>query len=341
MENTYQDFIMRAGNNVRSEYAKAILKAANKNHEEFSPFTYLVPQLQNAFQIPTWVWSAVVLLLLFLFTHWIKALFKNEALFGALHRLFMLLIATTMLCPIYTGLQNAGQYMQDITLFLGALTPTVGILSALGGNLTFAGTISNSFSVFLSLAQFVVSKIVPAVSSLFFGFAVIDIASGETTTQPLSKHLRNLLFVIFSITTAIFFMLLGTKNIAAVNMDSVSARTFRLLITNTIPIVGGAIGDALKLVGGGLVTIKNTLGFVSVLFLLSLYLPCILTVIGNSLLFNLFGFLCEYFGIRDMQAPVLHIKCAMDFNIASYTFIFAVSVIQIGAFMRVLPAVIA
>ena len=341
MEPTYEDFITRAQNSVNSVYAKQILaKIAEENTDHTEIFRLANIDFQEVLQIPSWCRSAILLLCILLCIHWIKDVLKNSAIFAAIRQVLLMLIVLTVLIPIHTVLQSTHTYIQDLSLFLGVLTPTVGILTASGGNVAFAGTISTVFTVFLSVVQIVVNKIIPYATSVFFGFAMIDVLSGERRMQPISKYLRNTLFLIFSLFTTVFFILVSTQSIAAVNTDSVSARTLRLLVSNAVPIVGGAIGDSLKLVGGGLVSVKNTLGTASVVFLVALYLPAILVALGNGLLLDLLGILCEYFELSEVQAPISHIKCAVDFSVATFTFIFVVSVINIGIFMSILPAVI-
>ena len=342
MEDTYANFINSAANSVSSSYAKQLLADIQEKNSVSDGLLSLADRDFSALlQIPAWVKSAVVLLCLLFFLNLFKEIFKGATIYAAIQQMLFMMIAVTVLIPIYETLQKAQVYMNDLSLFLGVLTPTIGVLAASGGNVSYANTGGTLLSVFLSASQVLISRIIPLVTTLFFGFAMMDVFMGEKKMQTLSKFVRNTCFGAFSIFAAIFFIIIGCQSITASNADTISARTLRLLISNAVPIVGGTIGDALKLVGGGLVTVKNAVGTTAVLFLIGLYLPVLLTIWGNGLILNLLGIASEYLGFKEMEDLLAHAKYAMDFSIAGFTFIFAVGIVNIGIFMSILPVVIA
>lgn len=341
MENTYSDFISRAQSSVSSPYAKQLLaEIRDRNLASESMFFLTDLDFGAILQIPAWAKNAVLMIGILIVANLIKDLFQNTVVYAAMRQVLLLGIAVTLLVPIHTLLQEAQMYMNDLSLFLGVLSPTIGVLAASGGNIAFANTGGTLLSVFLSVTQILIGKIIPIVTTLFFGFAMIDVFFGEKRMLSISKFVRNTLFGAFSIFAAIFFIVISCQSIASANTDTVSARTLRLLVSNAIPIVGGTIGDALKLVGGGLVTVKNAVGTAAVVFILALYLPVLLTTWGSCLLLNLLGIVCEYFGFTEVEGLLTHLKCAIDFSIAGFTFIFAVGIVNIGIFMSILPVVI-
>ncbi len=342
MEDTYSNFISRAQSSVNSPYAKRLLsEIQDKNSVSEALHAWIGSDLAALFELPTWVKSAAVLLGMMLLATILRDLVKSAAVYAAVRQVLLMLLAVTLLVPVYTLLGDAQTYMNDLALFLGVLTPTIGVLAASGGNVALASSGGALLSVFLSVTQILISKIIPTVTMLFFGFSMIDVFFGEKKMLSLSKLVRNTLFGAFGIFASVFFIVIGCQSIAATNTDTVSARTLRLLVNTAVPIVGGTIGDALRLVGGGLVTLKNAVGTTSVVFLLAMYLPTLLTVWGNGLLLNLFGVICEYFGFSEVEGLLSHLKCAIDFFIAGFTFIFAVGIVNIGIFMQILPVVIA
>ena len=342
MEDTYSDFISRAESSVNSLYAKQLLEEI-RDKNSVSEALYAIADFDfgSILQIPTWIKSAVILLSILLLIYIIQDVFKSAVVYASIRQMLLLVIAATLLLPIYTLLQDVQTYMNDLSLFLGVLTPTIGALAASGGNVAFASSTGTLLSVFLSVTQILINKIIPIVIMLFLGFAMLDTFFGEKKMLSLSKLVRNTLFGAFSIFASVFFILISCQSITAANTDTVSARTLRLLVSNAVPIVGGTIGDALKLVGGGLVTVKNAVGTTAVVFLLAMYLPALLITWGSGIFLNLFGFLCEYFGFSEVEGLLTHLKCAIDFSIAGFTFVFVVGIVNIGIFMSVLPVVIA
>lgn len=342
MEDTYSDFISRAESSVHSLYAKQLLEEIRDKNSVSEALSVLTDfDFGSILQIPTFVKSAVILLCMLLFINIIKDTLQSAVVYAAIRQVLLMGITATLLLPIYTLLQDMQTYMNDLSLFLGVLTPTIGVVAASGGNVAFASSTSTLLSVFLSITQILLNKIIPIVTTLFLGFAVIDTFLGEKKMLPLSKFVRNTLFGAFSIFVSVFFILIGCQSITAANTDTVSARTLRLLVSNAVPIVGGTIGDALKLVGGGLVTVKNAVGMTAAVFLIAMYLPAVLLTWGSGVFLNLLGILCEYFGFSEVEDLLTHLKCAIDFSIAGFTCIFVVGIVNIGIFMSILPVVIA
>ncbi len=341
MEDTYNDFIRHAQESVKSTYAKQLLaKIRDKTLDSDALLNADVWDIRTVLQLPSWVHSAAVLLCILILSNFLYEHLKNTAIYGVIRHVLLILIALTVFVPIYTFLQDAQIFMHDLSLFLGALIPTIGVLAASGGNIALANAGNTLLPFFLSAVQICLNVLLPSITSLFFGFVVVDVFSGERKMQPLSKFVRNTLFSLLSIFTAIILIILSVQSVAAMSTDTVSARTLRLLISNAIPIVGGTIGDALKLVGGGLVTVKNAVGTGAVAFLLALYLPVLLTAWCNSIFLNLFGVCCEYFGFTEVEGLLTHLKCAIEFSMAVFSIIFVFGIVNIGIFMHALPVVI-
>lgn len=150
-----------------------------------------------------------------------------------------------------------------------------------------------------------------------------------------------MLFGFFSLVTSVFFIIVGCQNVAAAQADTVSAKTLRLLVSNAVPIVGGTIGDALKLVSGSLVAVKNATGIAAVLFLIAMFCPVLIRIWLWSMLLSLLGFFCECAELGTAKNLFLQVKCAFDFALAVYASVVVMGFLNIGIFMGSLPAVAA
>ena len=329
---------------VNGEYAKQLIETIRKTdgqgNDLFSAIGSLLQSgLGELLQMPDWVGSAVSVLLFALLFRLLRGAVKNTGVCRAVDYFTSLLLATVVLRAALETLTDCAAYMNDISLFFGALTPVIGLLTASGGNVAAAGTGSFALSVFLAAAEWVVNRFAPLVITLILGLSLIGLAQGAPTMLSLVKGVRNFLFGAFSLATAIFFIVVGCQNVAAVNTDTISARTLRLLVSNAVPIVGGTIGDALKMVSGSLVTVKNATGLSAVVFLLAMYCPVLLKLWLSGFLLSLLGFLCECAALEGGKSLFGQVKCAFDFAMAAYTSVFVMGLLNIGIFIGSLPAV--
>ena len=155
----------------------------------------------------------------------------------------------------------------------------------------------------------------------------------------LSQTVKKLFYAAFSIFLTLFFIALGTQSLSASGTDTFSAKALLLLAGNAVPLVGSTIGDALRLVGGSLVTLKNTVGTAAVVFLLAMYLPPLIIVWINGVFMNIIIFLCDYFSLGAAKETFVHIKHALGFILASLTSVFVMGMVNIGIFVGTLPAI--
>lgn len=345
MEETYSKFLRDADAAVRTAYAKKLLASLAESAREENLFARAATLIRTAFAdlltVPDFAGSALLVCLFALLLKWLGSTLGREKISRATDVLCGLLLAAVTVGAALETLEGCALYMRDITLFFGALAPVMGILTAAGGNLTAAGASNAALAVFLGIAQWVVTQVSPLAVTGFLGLAPVGAADGSGSMLSLAKGVRNALFGLFSFGTSVFFILVGCQNVAAAQADTVGAKTLRLLVSNAVPIVGGSIGDALKLVGGSLVAVKSAKGILSVLFLLAMFCPVLIRIWFWSMLLSLFGFFSECAALDTAKNLFLQVKCAFDFALAANASVVVMALLNIGIFMGGLPAVAA
>lgn len=341
METEYSTFISSAIDSVSSNTAKSILNEISKeNNFGISSLGLIFDSINNDVLLTKLIKILLFSLVLFIVLNLICNLFSEKNTYLVIKYCGSVAISLTITVPIYELIEHTTQYISDISLFLGVLSPTVGALTAIGGNVASAKTQGAFFSILLSAVQFLLSKILPYVVTFFIGMSIIDTLWGERRLSSLSQFIRNTFFGIFAFLIAIFFVLISIYSNASSGSDAVSAKALKLIISNAIPVVGGTVSESLKFLGGSVVSIKNSVGLASVIFLLALFIPTLVLLWGSGTVLNLFSVLCEYFGVGELKGTVSHLKNAVDFTLASYAIIVVAAFINIGYFMNTVPTVI-
>ena len=345
MEETYTEFMQSAGARMQSAYAKRLLSSLAGRSGGDNLFADAAALLHTAFAdvltVPDFLAPAFFLCAFALAVRLLGGAMKSNRVCRAADMFTTLLLATVVVGAAFETLSDCAIYMRDISLFFGSLAPVIGILTASGGNLAAAGAGSIALSVFLAIAEWIVMRLAPFAITCFLGFALIGASGGSAALLSLTKGARNVLFGFFSLLTSVFFIIVGCQNVAAANADTLSAKTLRLLVSNAVPIVGGTIGDALKLVSGSLITIKNVTGISSVLFLVAMFCPVLIRLWFWGILLSLLGFFCECAELSAAKNLFLQVKCAFDFALAANTSVVVMGLLNIGIFMGSLPAVAA
>lgn len=319
---------------IESAYARDLLEYIQTSDAKPWDVISRSTTLLGTFLQANWIKNAAIYFVILLMLSALEGVFRKKAIISALQFIASVLCAISITSSVYTILSAAQTYMRDFSVVFGTWIPTFGTITASGGNVASATVNSALLSVFFSAMQFVMQTLLPYFSALFCGFAILDAIMGNGKIITLATCVKNFLFGALIFLTAIFCIILCFQNLAAVNTDSVFGRTLRLVISRTIPIVGATVGEALRIVSGSMIQIKNTLGISSVLFLLGIFIPVFSSLFCNGYLLQFFSFLCDFFGIAEIKRLFTHLKYALDFTLATFSCIFMIAILNIGIFMR-------
>ena len=338
MENTLNVFFESAKSGLTSEYAKKIVCDIEKSGDLQNTFENLKCVLKGLLVVPKWTVLAAILIIFAVIFEIFKHTFKSESIIAAVSYSLRILLCSLIMLPTFEMLSQVMNYMRETATFLGILAPTLGTLSAAGGNVISAGTTSTSLSVLISIFQVILNTVAPFVCALFSGIAIIDCVNIDGKMLVLSNIVKNICYTLFSVAVALFFIILGTKTLAAAGADRFSAKALRVIVGTSVPIVGGTLGEAIKLVGGSIVALRNTVGIGAVAFLLSMYIPPLFILWWSGILLDALAFLCDYFGVAPFKNIFLHIKHMLCFMLAAFASTFVLGMLNIGVFMQTMPA---
>ncbi len=338
----YTDIINKAKSQVGTEKAKELLEELSISPPFEEPYEATLTELMRMVDLnvsePVKIFKTLtIIILVFVVFEFLKPVLGKTSIKSAVKYVMLITVAVFFVLPMYKLIISAGAYIKDISVFMGVLAPTAGILIASGGNAAAANAQNTFFSLFLSGSQIVLNVIVPSVLAFMFGLAVIDILSREGKLVTLSLFVKNTLFGVFAFSVSLFYLFISVLSKAASGMDGIFARTLRLMIGNAIPIVGGTVSESLKFVASGMVNVKNTIGVSAVAFVLLMFLPILILLWGGGVLLNLFSFVCDYFSVSELKGILMHIKYTLDFALAAYAVIAISAILNLNAFIGVLP----
>ncbi len=345
MDELYNSFIKDAEKSFINNHSSELLKLIKENNADNKGFfqtiiNTLSSDTNNLLEIFEFPRQAFIFITIFIIIYTIGNVFKRSHTYSAVKYILSVILAANLLIPSYEFLNMALTYIKDISILLGILTPTIGILAASGGNVATAKTSGIAFSIFLSGVQILLETIIPIVISLIFCIAVIDTLTDEGKLQAISALVKNTLFGFFSFLSALFLIIVNFGSNISANTDTVSAKALKLLISNAVPIIGGTMGEALKFTGGGIVAVKNSIGTTAVIFIICAFIPVLLIMWGYGLMYNIILIVCDYFGLTEIKKLIIHLKYALDFTLAAISVIVVAALINIGIFTNQLPAVL-
>ena len=172
----------------------------------------------------------------------------------------------------------------------------------------FAGTVAASgmtlTSASYSALELAAAEAVSQLSSMVFrpvnrayydGYAFV-IRFGQCKFRENNITFEKIISIVLGVLSTVFVGLVTIKGALASSADSVSVKGIKLLAGNTIPIVGGAIGDAYTSVLGSLNLIKGTVGAFGIFAIAAVNIPVITEMLLWMIAVNICSALCGLLG---------------------------------------------
>jgi len=172
--------------------------------------------------------------------------------------------------------------MLTLTIALGgtasasAYRPVVSIIS------TYVADFFNFFILPLFLLSFV--------------FNIISNMSDNIKLDKFCGFISSLFKWSVGLTFTIFFAIFSLQGIAVGSFDSLSIRTTKYAIKSYVPIMGGYLSDGMDLIMSSTLLIKNSVGLVGILMVISTVLSPLLDIIVFSLMLKLVSAILQPLG---------------------------------------------
>lgn len=171
--------------------------------------------------------------------------------------------ATGVLVPAAASLRGAVSAMGVCATFEKALIPVLaGILTA-GGNpvlaLSFKGTAFAAAQTVEALAENFAMPLIGISGAMGITGAMLP----TLRLNAVSELIRKTMTTVLACTAGLFTGFLSLKSILAASADSLAVKGVRMA-SSFVPVVGGALGEAVASVSASLSLIKNTVGIYAV-----------------------------------------------------------------------------
>lgn len=179
-------------------------------------------------------------------------------------------------------IESARTFITQLCSIMNLMIPVMGALYVSGGNAATAVVNSGSLMLIITLIENICSYVLIPVMQICFAIALVNAVSGSCNFGGLTKTIKNTYTIVISFLMAIFAFVMAYKNIIAESADTLITQTAKFALGNMIPIVGGAIGDAVKTISGSVSILKNASGILGIIVIVILLLPTIISLLLNK-----------------------------------------------------------
>jgi len=180
--------------------------------------------------------------------------------------------------------ENTTQSITNMTNQMNAIFPILLTIMTAIGSVASVGVFQPTLAIFSSFSSVIFTKLIIPIFMLSFCFAIVGNLSNNVKLDKFNSFLSSLFKWLVGIFFTIFFSLISIQGISAGSFDSVSIRTMKFTMSSYVPVLGGYLSQGMDLIMASSVLVKNAVGFVGILILMTSIFAPILEIVVVSLL---------------------------------------------------------
>ncbi len=228
----------------------------------------------------------------------------------------------------------------SLSTFTTATVPMMAGLLSASANTSGAAVTSSGLLLFSSAAEYIVTYIFIPIFRLGLAFAVISSVSGSgSSAVGICGAIKRTFSWLAAGAATIFSTVIGYQTELAAAADTAAARGVKYAVGSAIPVVGGALGDAVRTTAAGLSVIKNAAGALGITAVIALFAPVFISTLFMSVSLSAASFCSELLGCKREAALLSEMREITGFAAAICSLIAFVFIFAAALFIKTAPAI--
>jgi len=230
-----------------------------------------------------------------------------------IYELICVLAAVAAVSPVICEvLENTAESLKTGAEFMKCFVPVFAAIAAAGGNITSAAGYNVLVLMVSDAAIQIADSIFMPILSMCFCIAIVDASSPALSLKGMLGGLKKVVTWGLGLIMTVFTGLLSIQSIVGTSADSLGSKTAKYVISNCIPIVGGAVSDAYSTVKGSLTLLKNGVGGVGIAVLALTLLSPLVSLILYKLAVSVASASAEIFGADKLSGLFANINSVLS-----------------------------
>ena len=278
-------------------------KILSLSPKEFIP--YFIDQVQAVIARPVKLLAIVVgIIVLCALMNALKQSMAKDKLKEVFQVVSILCICAAVITPVIDCISKTGKTIFDCSNFLISFVPVLSGVMTAGGQIVTA----TSYQVFLfwaaELVSVIVSRTLVPFLGIYLAIAITSSMNAEFRLDKIADSLKS--FICWSLggLLTVFVGILSIQGIVASSADTVSLKATKFLISSVVPVVGGALSDALGSVQSCVKLLKTSVGSYGIIIAVMTFLPLLIESISWLLVTKISQVVAEFLGVGGVT-PVL------------------------------------
>ncbi len=226
----------------------------------------------------------------------IKSKFNEKSTSGLIHLVCFLAVIVLTIGMISSISEMSVSSIKAMVSQMNAIFPILLTLMIGIGATASAGVFQPIVAIISTyVADFFTYLILP-LFMMSFVFGIINNLSDNIKLDKFNSFISSLFKWCVGLVFTLFFAVFTIQGISAGTFDSLSVRTTKYTIKSYIPIMGGYLSDGMDLILSSTILIKNAVGLIGLLMVISTIISPLLEIVVFSLLLKLVSAILQPMG---------------------------------------------
>ena len=214
----------------------------------------------------------------------IKSKFNEKSTSDIVHFVCFCLIVVVMATSVKRLISSTTSTINGMKSTIDAIFPIILTLMTSLGEVSSVGVFQPILAIMSTIISTIILKVIVPIFIFSFVLNVIGHLSSNIKLDKFNSFLTSAFKWVIGITFTIFFAVISIQGITAGSFDSISIRTAKFTVSSYVPIMGGYLSQGMDLIMASGVLIKNSIGLVGILIIISSILSPILEIAIFSLM---------------------------------------------------------
>ncbi len=226
----------------------------------------------------------------------IKSKFNEKSTGGLIHLVCFLAVAILIIGMISSLTNTTSNSINSMVSQMNALFPVLlTLMIGLGANAS-VGVFQPIVAIMSTYVADFFSFIILPLFMFSFIFGLITNLSDNIKLDKFNSFISSTFKWCVGLIFTLFFAVFTIQGITAGSFDSLSIRTTKYTIKSYIPIMGGYLSEGMDLIMASTLLIKNAVGLVGILMIITTILSPLLEIVVFSLLLKLISAILQPMG---------------------------------------------
>ena len=206
---------------------------------------------------------------------------ENDSMSKLIYYVQYIAIVTIIMSNFSDVINLVKQTSNNLIGFMNTLIPVLVSLMLYTGSITTTSILEPIILFLINFIGNLIQNILIPIILIIASISIISKISDQVQVAKLSKFLKSSTLWFLGIILTIFVGIVSLEGTLASSVDGITAKTAKSIVSSAVPVVGKILGDVVDSVLGCGIILKNAVGFVGVVIIISI---CIVPILKLSVL---------------------------------------------------------